>query len=567
MTRLILFGFAVEAGLEPEPGALPLDVLARQIPRVAVQVLNEGQDRGARFFPLMGQDGSRRRFFTVGELLPADVAQRLHRQPGGPRAAHGRIERELLRLVLYADAHPSVEQELAIPFRQGDPQSCIARVAFELSGWLGLRLQRHLPALLARVADADYLFAKDALLALEANMLDVDGERALAAALAVLRGAGEDPEAEQLLLDLAARLHGQVTPEVLGATLRAAAGLARGVGFQRRLAALGESCGDGDGALAAHRLLVAADPAELPSALKLAAALARDGELDAAADLLERAEQAGARSPLLYAQLATIEQMRGRRAARVVWIERLHAAGADATPQLARIAADGLIEQERGAEACALLDQALARHPSDAGLWFDRGRAELLHGDGAEAELALRRCLDCGPRGGLRQDAERLLAFAERPDVLTALQELDRLLLGGDAAAALAPARRLVRRHPDLAEVWLALGTAHHRLSHLRRAERAFRRALRLAPELGHAHDRLGILLVARGRHEEGYHHLLQAISLLPRDSGPRLHLAQACHHLGRRDEGIAALAEAEKLGAASALVHAVRRAFHPEQE
>lgn len=565
---VILFGFAVEAGLAPTDGGLPLDVLARQIPRVAVQALNEGGDRGARFFPLMGHDGSRRRFFTIGELLPPDVAHKLHRQPGGPRPAHGRIERDGLRLVLYGDRDGELLQEKLLPFDASDPVQCIAHVAFELSGWLGWRLQRHLPELLQRIGSGEYLFAKDALLALEASMLDVDGERALAAAVAVLRGAPGDGEAEELLLDLLARLHGVLAPERLAVRLAEATQLvapARAE-FHRRAAELHELIGDARGALDAHRRLLAAEPSRSASALRVAAEYVRAGELDRAAALLEEAERAGARDPFVYAQLAAVENMRGRKAARVVWTERLIAAGTEAAPQLARIAADGLLEQDRGPEALAVLERALARHPGDAGLWFDKGRILLHLQDGAEAELALRRCLDCAPRAAVRQDAERLLAFATRPDALGALRELDRLLVDGDAGAALALARRMARRHPDLAEVWLALGTAHHRLTHPRRAERAFKRALRISPELGHAHDRLGILLVARGRYEEARHHLQQAISLLPREGGPRLHYAQACHYLGERDAGLAALAEAERLGSAPALVGAVRRAFYPEQ-
>jgi protein O-GlcNAc transferase len=99
-----------------------------------------------------------------------------------------------------------------------------------------------------------------------------------------------------------------------------------------------------------------------------------------------------------------------------------------------------------------------------------------------------------------------------------------------------------------------------HKLGRLRRAERLLRRALRLDDGCCDAHNRLGILLVASGRTEEGARHLQRAHALAPADPTPLLHLAQACALLGRHDEAEAHVAAAERAGADRELVHAVRR-------
>ena len=106
------------------------------------------------------------------------------------------------------------------------------------------------------------------------------------------------------------------------------------------------------------------------------------------------------------------------------------------------------------------------------------------------------------------------------------------------------------------------LGTLHHRLSNHRRAERALTRALDLEPRLGEAHDRLGILLVRRGRYRAGYGHLIKAVGELPEDPAPRIHLAQACHFLGWQEEGQSSLDEALRLGGDAELVARVRERF-----
>ena len=192
-----------------------------------------------------------------------------------------------------------------------------------------------------------------------------------------------------------------------------------------------------------------------------------------------------------------------------------------------------------------------------------RGARPLLRGgDGAAARPALERVLSCEPSQVVRREAARLMRLAHAPETLNELRALDNAFGGGDLRSALRRAKKLVRRRKEMGEAWLLYGIVRQRLSHRRRAIKAFRRALRCMPELGEAHNRLGILLVEAGRYEEGYGHLHDAVTLLPWDSGPRFHLAQACYYLDRIDEGRTILAEAERLGADVKVITTVRETF-----
>jgi len=132
----------------------------------------------------------------------------------------------------------------------------------------------------------------------------------------------------------------------------------------------------------------------------------------------------------------------------------------------------------------------------------------------------------------------------------------------GRTADARKALRRATRRDPRNVEAWLLLGVVRQRHSQFRRALRAFRRAVALQPDLGDAHNRLGVLLAARGKDVEGYHHLRKASELMPHDSSPWLHLAQVCLRLGWRDDALDALERAERLGGHEAELEQVRKLF-----
>ena len=61
----MIFAFAADTSTPAPPGTAPLAVQARQIPRLLVSCLNDGQDRRVRFFPFMGVVDGARRFFDI----------------------------------------------------------------------------------------------------------------------------------------------------------------------------------------------------------------------------------------------------------------------------------------------------------------------------------------------------------------------------------------------------------------------------------------------------------------------------------------------------------------------
>ncbi|MFT4844300.1 MAG: Flp pilus assembly protein TadD, partial [Candidatus Azotimanducaceae bacterium] len=111
-----------------------------------------------------------------------------------------------------------------------------------------------------------------------------------------------------------------------------------------------------------------------------------------------------------------------------------------------------------------------------------------------------------------------------------------------------------------VAEAWLMFGIVQHKLGKMNRAERLLRRAVRYHDDCAEAHNRLGIVLLQRGRVQDGSVHLKKAHELSPKDTSTLLHLAQATALDGCPDVAEKHIAEAEKLGADPQLVQAVRR-------
>ena len=139
MSRLIFFGLAVEEGLSPIVGAAPFEVLARQIPRLVVKLLNDGQDRGVRCFPFIGPVDGRRQFLASPEMLPVQKLRELSGdQHAGAIIVRGEIDAKALRLCIHdgGDATCFDESLLLDP---NDPVPTIKRVLFELCGTLGLK--------------------------------------------------------------------------------------------------------------------------------------------------------------------------------------------------------------------------------------------------------------------------------------------------------------------------------------------------------------------------------------------------------------------------------------------
>jgi Flp pilus assembly protein TadD len=199
-------------------------------------------------------------------------------------------------------------------------------------------------------------------------------------------------------------------------------------------------------------------------------------------------------------------------------------------------------------------------------LQFELGRACLLLGDSKAAATALEQALQIGLAPKVDIQARRFLRLAAVPGLWAGTQRIESAIAAGDLHQALAHGRMLVREVGPVAEAWFLVGIVNHKLERPRRAERALRRAVRRDANFADAHNWLGIMLVGRGKVEEGRQHLERAHELSPSDVSPLLHLAQACALLGRREQAEQHVLAAERLGADARLVQAVRREFLAQQ-
>lgn len=563
MTTAIVYGFAAAPPEDPPP-ELPRPLLARQLPRLAVHLLNGGADRGLRFFPLIGREGAERGFLVLEELLAVDTLLGLHGQTPPPRfVVDGRVADDCIRLRVHDGRSGRACFDSDLPFDPGDPFGAVSRLMFELAGvfrWPGA--PPRVPGV-AGGAMRDYLVARDHLLELEAELAPPGDTRMLDIAVQALEGAPADGEVQQLLVDLCVRFAPVRAGEVAEAIDRACTSVQQSgaltASFAASTAGLLEACGREARALARYREAIECDPSHAQAASRTATLLFNGGEPEQARDVLMRALDGGPRSRLLVAQLAVLEQQLGNDEAHGCLIEELLELG-DRRPPVVRMIVSHLLERERAPEALAVVEECLAEAAEDPGPWFDKGRALLACEEYPAAREALQRCLDLEPVDPLRREVRRHIRLAQEPELMNELAGLAGELASGARAPLVRRARKLVRAHSESPEAWLFLGIVQQKAERRFRAERAFHKALALDPDLGEAHNRLGILLVGKGRHQDGYEHLRRAIALMPNEASAHIHLAQACRALGRIAEAREALDWAMRLGGVVEMIESVRR-------
>jgi len=556
----VVFGFAVADGLPPVVGAAPYEVLGRQLPRQLVQVLNGGVDRGMRFLPYLTSANGQRMFLPVREPLPIATLAALHQRGEVRVLVDGALTADTLRLRVHDGSTLRPLLDVAMPFQPDRPFEVLQRLWFEITGVLGWSGRPQLPPHPAGTELAWLLIAKDELLALEANVTGDPAADLLRAARECALGNDWPAEREVVIETAAFLLRAGKRREQVAALLRVLGERTADLVVMRRAAGLLQAAGDDLGAAATWTRALAIEPR--PEDVETCAGLwFRQGRLEDASVVLREAHGRGALGPAGLGQLAAIADRLGNGALRDELIELL-VPMPELPAAVARLVGSFLIERDRFADARTVIERCLRSHATDAGLWLDLGRACLLLDDRAEAANALH---EAGRRAGAadsRRDIERLLRLTTVPGLFGAMRRVDALLARGEARWALRQARTIVRHSRHAAESWLFLGIVRHKLRQERRAEAALRHALALDGELAEAHNRLGILLVARGDVEAGHDHLQQAGRLAPTDPSPQMHLAQACALLGRRGDGERYLQAAEQLGASPQLVAAIRRQF-----
>lgn len=560
LTLAVIFGFAIADGLPPVVGAAPYEVLGRQLPRQLVQLLNAGVDRGIRFLPYLTSTNGQRVFLQVREPLAIATLTSLHQRGDVRILVDGALLAGALRMRIHDGSSQQLLLEIELPFAPDRPFEVLQRLWFEITGVLGWTGRPQLPTVPAGAALSWLLIAKDELLALEANVAGDPGADVLRGARECAAGA-DLPVVREIVVETAAfLLRAGKRRDQVAALLLALGERTADVPSMRRAAGMLQAAGDDAGAAAVWTRVIAAEPR--PEDIETCAGLwFRLDRLEPARAVLDAARKRGLLGASGLGQLAAIADRVGDLATRDALIEEL-LPKPDLPPNVGRLVCSFLLERDRLAEARLLLHRIVTRHDDDAGLWLDLGRTCLLLDDLPAAATALQ---EAGRRAGateLRRDIERLQRLSSVPGLFASMRRVDVLLARGETRWALRQAREITRQCRHAAEAWLFLGVVRHKLRQERRAESALRHSLALDGELAEAHNRLGILLVARGQVEAGHQHLQRAVVLAPTDPSPQMHLAQACALLGRRGDGEQYLQVAERLGANPRLLAAIRQQF-----
>jgi tetratricopeptide (TPR) repeat protein len=156
------------------------------------------------------------------------------------------------------------------------------------------------------------------------------------------------------------------------------------------------------------------------------------------------------------------------------------------------------------------------------------------------SRISVVRGLLTDPLRAVRSEAARILA----PTPPDAWQVRDRIALA-DALAEYRNAQHAVAERP---EAWLNLGVLHAQLGELDEAERAYRRALALAPAEPAPHANLADLLRLRERETEAEALLRAGLERAPQSAELHYALALSRVRSGARDEALALLRKATQL-------------------
>jgi tetratricopeptide (TPR) repeat protein len=220
-----------------------------------------------------------------------------------------------------------------------------------------------------------------------------------------------------------------------------------------------------------------------------------------------------------------------------------------------------LCQQGRALEALPWIEEAIRRRPEIAAYHAARGEVLRELGRHVEAAAALAKALELDPAlasahnnlGLVRLSqgqADRALAsFDEairlRPGFTTAqINRGEALQALGRFEEAAAAYERELEREPENAWVHTYLGHVLVELGDVDRLAEAAahcRRAIELAPGLGHAHCNLGNAWSAMGRHEEALAAYRRAIDLDPTLSLPWNNIGRVEQQLNRFDAALAA--------------------------
>ena len=116
--------------------------------------------------------------------------------------------------------------------------------------------------------------------------------------------------------------------------------------------------------------------------------------------------------------------------------------------------------------------------------------------------------------------------------------------------------RAFVRRYRKESVAWFYWGGASHKRGNLPSAQRAWRRAIRLKPDLAEAHNALGAVLWQHGKADEAIAEYQAALRLNPHYAIAHYNVGLALAHQDKTEEAITELRKAVRLNPTLAIAH-----------
>jgi len=251
-------------------------------------------------------------------------------------------------------------------------------------------------------------------------------------------------------------------------------------------------------------------PGYLPARVKLAESLLETGSLDRAEPLFDALRREPESEPAAELGLGRIAAARGQHAAAVAHLER----------------------------AVALFPEWGAAHYALALSYRALGRPD-------EAQRALERNAQYGPRWPAQSDPVYATVTALRDDAQTDLQRGLKLAEAGDLAGAIAAHEAALARDPSIAQAHVNLISLYGRTQDWERAEHHYRTVVALGFNLDEAHYDYGVLLGLRERWGPAAEAYRQAIAINPRHALAHNNLGQILERDRRFDEAAAAYRQA----------------------
>lgn len=274
--------------------------------------------------------------------------------------------------------------------------------------------------------------------------------------------------------------------------------------------------------------------------LEEARALAREGRLQEAEELLRRLSAERPSDSALLVELARVLLGRGDLPGASASLERARDLSAD--PSILPLLGQVYLLQDRHEEARAALERALAQNARDIGSHYNLGRLLRLQGEAEPALAHLERALALHPDDRMRQRIQSNLGLLY---LETRRYDRARGLLEG-----------LLRAEPEHADWILGLSSAHEGLGDTRRALELARQAARLKPDLAEAHRRIGGLLRTLGDASGALAACEKALEMAPEDPAALALLASLHLDSGRAGPALEAARRLVSLDASHAQGH-----------